>query len=110
MSTRTHDPVIRTRSLTRHFTRHKQTIEAVRGLDLEVAPGELVAFLGPNGAGKSTTLRMLTTLVTPTAGTAEGAFALQPGPSPQPAIETECDGRYTNAHAQGNNKKKKKKR
>jgi ABC-2 type transport system ATP-binding protein len=73
MSTHTHDPVIRTRNLTRHFTRHKQTIEAVRGLDLEVAPGELVAFLGPNGAGKSTTLRMLTTLVTPTAGTAEVA-------------------------------------
>ncbi len=66
-------PVIRTRGLTRHFTRHKQTIEAVRGLDLEVAPGELVAFLGPNGAGKSTTLRMLTTLIAPTSGTAEVA-------------------------------------
>jgi ABC-2 type transport system ATP-binding protein len=63
--------MIRTRGLTRHFTRQKQTIEAVRGLDLEVAAGELVAFLGPNGAGKSTTLRMLTTLVAPTAGTAE---------------------------------------
>ena len=35
----------------------------MRGLDLEVAQGELVAFLGPNGAGKSTTLRMLTTLL-----------------------------------------------
>ncbi|MCX6466409.1 MAG: ATP-binding cassette domain-containing protein, partial [Pseudonocardiales bacterium] len=35
-----------------------------------VAPGELVGFLGPNGAGKSTTLRMLTTLIQPTAGTA----------------------------------------
>jgi ABC-2 type transport system ATP-binding protein len=68
-----HGPMIRTQGLTKHFTRHKQTIEAVRGLDLEVAPGELVAFLGPNGAGKSTTLRMLTTLITPTAGTAEVA-------------------------------------
>jgi ABC-2 type transport system ATP-binding protein len=66
-------PVIRTVGLTRHFTRNKQTIEAVRGLDLEVAPGELVAFLGPNGAGKSTTLRMLTTLIPPTAGSAEVA-------------------------------------
>ncbi|GAB2865237.1 ATP-binding cassette domain-containing protein [Myroides odoratimimus subsp. xuanwuensis] len=66
-------PVIRTRSLTRHFTRHKQTVEAVRGLDLEVAHGELVAFLGPNGAGKSTTLRMLTTLIPPTSGSAEVA-------------------------------------
>ncbi|MBU2696144.1 ABC transporter ATP-binding protein [Pimelobacter sp. 30-1] len=63
-------PVIRTVGLTRHFTRGKQTIEAVRGLDLEVAAGELVAFLGPNGAGKSTTLRMLTTLIAPTSGTA----------------------------------------
>ncbi len=66
-------PVIRTQGLTRHFTRHKQTVEAVRGLDLEVADGELVAFLGPNGAGKSTTLRMLTTLIAPTSGTAEVA-------------------------------------
>jgi ABC-2 type transport system ATP-binding protein len=66
-------PVIRTRGLTRHFTRHKSTVEAVRGLDLEVAQGELVAFLGPNGAGKSTTLRMLTTLLAPTSGTAEVA-------------------------------------
>ncbi|WP_121254634.1 ATP-binding cassette domain-containing protein [Nocardioides ferulae] len=66
-------PVIRTRGLTRHFVRHQQTVEAVRGLDLDVAPGELVAFLGPNGAGKSTTLRMLTTLLAPTAGTAEVA-------------------------------------
>ncbi|WP_051247783.1 ABC transporter ATP-binding protein [Nocardioides halotolerans] len=63
-------PVIRTEGLTRHFTRHKKTVEAVRGLDLEVGHGELVAFLGPNGAGKSTTLRMLTTLIEPTAGTA----------------------------------------
>lgn len=63
--------MIRTRGLTRHFTRQKQTIRAVRGLDLEVGAGELVAFLGPNGAGKSTTLRMLTTLIAPTAGTAE---------------------------------------
>jgi len=64
-------PVIRTHGLTRHFTRHKTTVEAVRGLDLEIGRGELVAFLGPNGAGKSTTLRMLTTLVEPTSGTAQ---------------------------------------
>ncbi len=48
-------------------------IEAVRGVDLEVAPGEVFAFLGPNGAGKSTTIRMLTTLMTITAGTAQVA-------------------------------------
>jgi len=73
MSEHTDTPMIRTRGLTKRFTRHKQTIEAVRGLDLEVAPGELVAFLGPNGAGKSTTLRMLTTLIAPTTGSAEVA-------------------------------------
>jgi ABC-2 type transport system ATP-binding protein len=42
----------------------------VRGIDLDVQAGELVAFLGPNGAGKSTSLRMLTTLLLPTSGTA----------------------------------------
>jgi ABC-2 type transport system ATP-binding protein len=45
-------------------------VHAVRGISLDVEPGELVAVLGPNGAGKTTTLRMLTTLITPTAGTA----------------------------------------
>lgn len=69
----TQTPVIRTQGLTRTFTRHGQTVEAVRGLDLEVADGELVAFLGPNGAGKSTTLMMFTTLLPPTSGTAEVA-------------------------------------
>ena len=72
-TTRQFEPVIRTQGLTRHFTRHKKTVEAVRGLDLEVGRGELVAFLGPNGAGKSTTLRMLTTLIEPTSGTAQVA-------------------------------------
>lgn len=52
----TQTPVIRTQGLTKTFTRHKQTVEAVRGLDLTVEDGELVAF-GPNGAGKSTTSR-----------------------------------------------------
>ncbi|MEO6088386.1 MAG: ATP-binding cassette domain-containing protein [Umezawaea sp.] len=42
----------------------------MRGLDLDVEKGELVAFLGPNGAGKSTSLRMLTTLLAPTSGEA----------------------------------------
>ena len=48
-----------------------KTVEAVTDLTFEVARGELVAFLGPNGAGKSTSLRMLTTLIPPTAGTAK---------------------------------------
>ena len=59
-------PAISARGLARSFG----AVEALRGIDLEVAEGELVAFLGPNGAGKSTSLRMLTTLLAPTAGTA----------------------------------------
>jgi ABC-2 type transport system ATP-binding protein len=62
--------MIETRGLTRHFRAKGETVEAVRGIDLDVEAGELVAVLGPNGAGKSTTLRMLTTLLPPTAGTA----------------------------------------
>ena len=65
--------MIHARGLTRDFRVGKETIEAVRGLDLDVEAGELVAFLGPNGAGKSTSLRMLTTLLRPTAGTASVA-------------------------------------
>jgi ABC-2 type transport system ATP-binding protein len=45
-------------------------IEAVAGIDLSIGPGEIFGFLGPNGAGKSTTVRMLTTLLRPTAGRA----------------------------------------
>jgi ABC-2 type transport system ATP-binding protein len=63
--------MIHARGLTRVFTMKKnETVEAVRGIDLDVAAGQLVAFLGPNGAGKSTTLRMLTTLLPPSSGTA----------------------------------------
>jgi ABC-2 type transport system ATP-binding protein len=50
--------------------RKKGEVRAVDGVDLDVAEGEVVGFLGPNGAGKTTTLRMLTTLLKPTAGTA----------------------------------------
>jgi ABC-2 type transport system ATP-binding protein len=45
----------------------------VRGVDLEIEPGELVGFLGPNGAGKTTTQKMLTTLLVPSAGEARVA-------------------------------------
>ncbi len=48
-------------------------VQAVRGIDLAVAEGEIYGFLGPNGAGKSTVVRMLCTLLAPTAGTAEVA-------------------------------------
>jgi ABC-2 type transport system ATP-binding protein len=62
--------MIHTEQLTKHFISKKETVEAVKGVDIDVAPGELVAFLGPNGAGKTTTLRMLTTLLPPTSGRA----------------------------------------
>ena len=62
--------MIHTEQLTRNFVSKKETVEAVKGVDIDVAAGELVAFLGPNGAGKSTTLRMLTTLLPPTSGKA----------------------------------------
>jgi len=45
-------------------------IEAVRGIDFQVAPGEVFGLLGPNGAGKSTTIGMLTTTIKPTGGSA----------------------------------------
>ena len=48
-------------------------IEAVRGIDFEVAGGEIFGFLGPNGAGKSTTINMLCTLVRPSCGSAQVA-------------------------------------
>ena len=48
-------------------------IEAVRGIDFEVAAGETFGFLGPNGAGKSTTIKILCTLARPTAGRASVA-------------------------------------
>ena len=55
--------IIEAKGLARTFKSRKRTVEAVRGVDLTVAEGEIVGFLGPNGAGKTTTLRMLTTLL-----------------------------------------------
>jgi ABC-2 type transport system ATP-binding protein len=62
--------VIHASGLVRTFRKKKQEVRAVDGVDLHVEAGEIVGFLGPNGAGKTTTLRMLTTLLVPTAGTA----------------------------------------
>ena len=67
--------IIEARGLARDFTSRKRTVHAVRGVDLTVEDGQIVGFLGPNGAGKTTTLRMLTTLLRPTAGTATVAGA-----------------------------------
>jgi ABC-2 type transport system ATP-binding protein len=66
--------VIHARGLVQTFHtkqgRKKTEVRAVDGVDLDIEEGEVVGFLGPNGAGKTTTLRMLTTLLRPTAGTA----------------------------------------
>jgi len=62
--------MIKASGLVRRFEARGHTVEAVRGVDIDVAGGELVGFLGPNGAGKTTTLRILTTLLRPTAGEA----------------------------------------
>ena len=62
-------PPIVAEGLERHFG----AVKAVNGVDLVVAEGEVFGFLGPNGAGKSTTVRMLTTLLRPTGGTARVA-------------------------------------
>ena len=64
---------IRAARLVKTFAGGGTTVEAVRGVDLAVRSGEIFGFLGPNGAGKSTTVRMLTTLMTITSGSASVA-------------------------------------
>jgi ABC-2 type transport system ATP-binding protein len=62
--------MIEARGLARTFKSKHGAVEAVRGIDFTVSPGEIVGLLGPNGAGKTTTQRMLATLLVPTAGDA----------------------------------------
>jgi ABC-2 type transport system ATP-binding protein len=57
----------------RGLVKNYDEVQAVRGVEFEVATGEVFGFLGPNGAGKTTTINMLCTLVTPTAGSASVA-------------------------------------
>jgi len=66
-------PALQLTGLTKTFG----PVQAVRGIDLTVQPGEVVAFLGPNGAGKTTTIDMMLGLSRPTAGTVE-VLGLQP--------------------------------
>src|SRR5437588_10750460 len=71
-------PAITTEGLVRSF----DGVPAVDGLDLDIRQGEIYGFLGPNGAGKSTTVRVLCTLLAPTAGRATVAghdVATEPG-------------------------------
>ena len=70
-------PILETESLTRRFGE----LTAVDGLTLAVEPGEAFGLLGPNGAGKSTAIKMLTTLLPPTSGTARVAgFSISDNP------------------------------
>jgi ABC-2 type transport system ATP-binding protein len=67
--------MIETTALRKSFKTRGGTVDAVRGVDLAVADGEIFGFLGPNGAGKTTTLRMLATLIEPDGGEATVAGA-----------------------------------
>jgi len=67
------DPAVAVRGLTKTFPVpfHRQSIVAVRDLDLRVESGEVYGLLGPNGSGKSTTLKIILGLVSPTRGRTE---------------------------------------
>src|SRR2546430_5576576 len=54
----------------RHLRKEYRELVAVKDLSLSLEPGDIFGFIGPNGAGKTTTIKMLATLLTPTAGTA----------------------------------------
>src|SRR4051795_12635450 len=69
----TREPAVQAEALVKHYGGRAGVVEAVRGVDLRVEAGEIFGFLGPNGAGKSTTIRMLTTLLSITSGSARVA-------------------------------------
>jgi len=94
--------MIKTEKLTKKFN----STLAVDGLDLEVNEGEVFGFLGPNGAGKTTTVRMLTSLIGPTSGSAVvNGFRLGEHDTEirqSVGILTESPGMYDNLSAEFN--------
>ncbi|MEO7277726.1 MAG: ATP-binding cassette domain-containing protein, partial [Sphingomicrobium sp.] len=79
------NPVLATSGLKRSFVQGEVTIEVLRGVDLEIAPGEIVALLGPSGSGKSTLLQAV--------GLLEGGFEGSIRLAGEEAAELNDDGR-----------------
>lgn len=62
-------PLVRIEALKKSFRRNKEVVQAVAGIDISIARGEVVAIIGPSGCGKSTLLHMIAGLYAPSAGT-----------------------------------------
>jgi ABC-2 type transport system ATP-binding protein len=98
--------MIHTNGLTKTFGEGDQALTAVDHINLDVAEGEVFGFLGPNGAGKTTTVRLLTSLIAPTSGTAS-INGLQVGRDGQAirqtvGLLTETPGMYERLSAEKN--------